>query len=188
MIRSSHDFLHVNPVYFMEKMLQVQLCPDLYSMQVGRSGARFSTITVRKGDEMWFCDWLSWSNVEPVKKTECRGGMGRCVTLVGSGAAPLCCRNPAASSAWGTGQVIPLRVRLWCIFGTSHDPVGGNTPGKGMSAEPAVPRAGPSSSCPIPHHWAQRWALLLGCLRAGEVHLRNTTLCDFFLFLVSVIL
>lgn len=75
--------------------------------------------------------------------------MGRCVSLGGSGAAPLCCRNPAASSVRATGQVIPLIAMLWCIFGTSHCPVGGNSPGEGMSAKLPVPQAGPSSSCPI---------------------------------------
>lgn len=57
----------------MKKLLQVQLCPDLYSTRAGesvRSRASVSTTTARKGDEMWFCDWLSWSNVEPARKAE----------------------------------------------------------------------------------------------------------------------
>lgn len=72
------------------------------------------------------------------------------VSLAGSGAAPLCCRNPAASSARATGQIIPLIAGLWCIFGTSHGPMGANTPGEGMSAEPPLSQAGPSSSCATP--------------------------------------
>lgn len=72
MVRSGHDFLRDNPVYLMEELLQVQLCPNLYSTKVGesvRNRVRFSTIPVRKNDEMWLCDELVWPNVEPARQS-----------------------------------------------------------------------------------------------------------------------